>query len=182
MRRTHSTIDSLPAKFKDTITRMIVDDAWPDDWAGETDGKPRYEDIVKYGKLKGHKLSKSAVGRYGMRLRSITKMKNAGLVVKDIMSDLDEDSITETQKAAAQMITAQLIDLVANADKMTSKEIKEVSQAIQSLTNSLIQSDKHLGQQIAAKAALAVEEVEKKTNLDKKTLKIIREQIYGIVK
>jgi len=164
---------------------MIVDNAWPEDWKGETNGKPRYEDIVTYGQSWGYKLSRSAVGRYGMRLRSITKMKNAGLVVKDIMKDVDKDSITETQKAAAQIITAQLIDLVANAEEMTSKEIKEVSQGIHHVTSSLVLSDKHLAKQMTEKVAKAAEKTKDalgKSGVDRKKVQEIIDEILGITK
>ena len=94
-RRTHSTIDKLPADLRDTITRMLVDNEWPVDHKHIKNGNPRYEDVVDYCRQHGHSISASAVGRFGMRMRTISRMKQAGVITRQIMSDLNDEKASQ---------------------------------------------------------------------------------------
>jgi len=184
-RRTHSTIDRLPADLRDTLMRMVVDNEWPDDFPNHFDGTPRLEDIVEYCKSKGQRVSKSAVGRYSMGLKTIEKMRTMGLIARKTMENLTPEDAPKTQKAAAQMATALILEFMTSRDDYTSKQIKEVSQAIRDTTSVTINADKYIREQIATKAKAAeknITNIAKKKNIDPETLRIIREQIYGIYK
>lgn len=185
-RRSHSTIDKLPAELKADIDSMLIDNDWPDGFDGPDDwqGNPRYEDVVEYAKLKGHSLSLSAVGRYGQRVKTLARMKRAGLIAREAMSGLDDSNASQTQKAAAEMITAHMIELVSNSDQLNALEIKNVSTAIKNCTDVAVKADEYIRQRMEAKAKVAVgkvEEIARKQQIDAETLKIIKEQIYGIV-
>jgi hypothetical protein len=54
---------------------MITGGVWSDDWGPLPEGKPRYEDIVKYCKDKGHTVSLSAIGRYAKSLQTLPATK-----------------------------------------------------------------------------------------------------------
>ena len=188
-RRTHSTIDKLPASLRDTLTRMIVDNVWPDDFPRQkgTDpvltGKPRYEDLVTYSRQKGFVVSESAVGRFGMRMRMLARMKQAGVIVRDVMKNLNAEKASETQKAVAEMITAQTIEFISSQDDLSAKQIKEISQAMRDCTQVSINADKYIREQLNKKIEAAdkkISAIAVKKKIDPETLKAIREQVYGI--
>lgn len=194
-RRTHSVIDKLPADLRETLTRMIVDNEWPDDFPKEKmvgfgdkekdlQGNPRYIDCVVYCKFKGHTVSESAVGRFGMRMRVLSRMKQSGLIVRDIMKDLTDENALKTQKAVAEVITAQLIE-TASEDNLTSKELMNLARAVKDCTAVAFKGEVYRQEQIEKKLKTADKEITKvasKKNIDPETLRIIREQIYGIIK
>ncbi len=184
-RRTHSTIEKLPVEVKTTIDDMLIDGVWPDGFCPDDDwiGKPRYIDCVNYCELKGHKISESAMGRYGQRVKALTRMRNAGLIARETMKGMDGEKASQTQKAAAEMITAHLIELVSDADSFSALELKDIARCAKECTQVAIASDKYVRQQVEEKAKAAAEKIEKtyKKEISPEVLKAIKEQIYGIV-
>lgn len=194
-RRTHNTIDKLPADLRETLTRMIVDNEWPADFdfsvgpaypgsQGKA-GTPRYEDLREYCRQKGFTISLSAVGRFGMRMRTIARMKNAGLIARETMAGLTAEDAPKTQKAAAEMATALALEFMASHDSYNSKQIKEICQAIRDCTQVSIKADQYIrgeAEKKAKKADTAITSLAKKKKIDPEVLKQIREQVYGIVK
>lgn len=67
-RRTHNTIDLLPAEIRTAVERMIKGE-WPEDYGPHYDGTPRYLDCVLYCNKKGHTVSESAIGRFAIKIR-----------------------------------------------------------------------------------------------------------------
>jgi len=187
-RRVHSSLDNLPAPLRDALTRMVVDNAWPQDWDvknyGLAPGKPRYEDLVSYCKQKGFEISKSAIGRWAEQLKVFTLMKSSGLMARDVMAGLTEENAPKTQKAAAEMATALLLKLMVSGDDFTSKQLKEVSQAIRDLAQVSIKADQYIREQVKAKAEKAdkaITTLGKKKKIAPEILKQIREEVYGII-
>jgi len=194
-RRTHSSIDTLPADLKDAVNRMIVDLDWPDDFPrraafgfkgdeSELTGVPTYADVCIYCNLKGVTVSKSAVGRYAMRLKTLTRMKQAGVITRDIMKEANGANASDTQKAVGEMITAVGIEFVSGHESFTAEELRDVAKAMKDCAAIAISSDKYTRQLIESKAKAAdkaITAVAKKKQIDPETLKMIREQIYGII-
>lgn len=181
--RVHSTIDQLPDDLRDALTRMIVDNQWPADFPKHIKGKPRYDDLVEYCKLKGRQVSRSAAARFGMRMRTLTRMKNAGLIVRDVMANLDAEKASATQKAVAEMITAQTIEFIADNENLDAKEILNIARAIKDCTQVSINADKYIREQLTKKveeANKAITDIARKKKIDPEVLKQIREQVYGI--
>lgn len=163
---------------------MIVDHEWPADWVGKQDGHPHYEDCALYCVAQGLAVSKSAIGRWAKGLRVIEIMKTAGLIVRETMGNMTGEDAPKTQKGAAQMMTALTLDFMVTHEDLSAKEMKDVAQTIRDCAQVAINSDKYIRNQLSEKADAAVEkvvELGKKQNLDPKTLKMIREEIYGIV-
>ena len=186
-RRVHTSIDLLPTDLRSTLTAMVVDAQWPEDWPadtlGETQGKPIYLDLVHYAAHKGHTLSLSAVGRWAKTLLVFEKFKTTGAIAREICKGMSDEKASATQKAAAEIITAQVIDLASGED-LTSKQIREVATAIRDCTSVAMQADQYIRKQLAEKAKtadVAIAAIVKKKRIDPETLKLIREQIYGIV-
>ncbi len=185
-RRTHSSVDKLPTDLRDSLMRMIVDNEWPDDFRSDTEpeGKPQYDDLVAYCTQKDQSVSRSAIARWAKQLRTFERMRTAGAIARDVMQGLSEENATVTQKAAAEIITAQIIELTASED-MTTKQIKDVSTAIRDCTAVAMKADQYVRKQIEEKARTAdkkIVAIAKKKQIDPETLKAIREQVYGIFK
>lgn len=182
-RRTHSVIDRLPEDVRDVLMRMAVDNVWPHDWAGETDGKPTYDDMVLYCSTQGCVVSRSAIGRWAKRMQVYERMKTAGAIARDVMKGLSDENATQTQKAAAEIITAQIIE-IASSEDMTAKDIKNIATAVRDCTAVSMKADTYIRDRAKAKAAAAVKEITKiatKKKIDPEVLKAIREQVFGIV-
>ncbi|MCK4958946.1 MAG: DUF3486 family protein [Planctomycetes bacterium] len=184
-RRVHSSIDRLPAHLQDSLRRMIVDNEYPYDFAGQQDGTPRYEDLVDYCRHQGHKISPSAIGRYGKRMRTLARMKQAGMITREVMSDLTEEKASQTQKAVAEMITAVVIDYVSGTDNITPKQIKDLACTVKDCTAIAIKSDQYVREQLETKAEVAAESTKeklKKAGVDNKLIQEIVDEHLGVVK
>jgi hypothetical protein len=183
-RRTHSTIDKLPTALRESITRMLVDNEWPDDCGHEIKGTPRYEDVVSYCKFKGFTVSESAVGRFGMRMRTLSRMKQAGVITREIMADLTNEKASQTQKACAEMITAVAIEFISEHQGFDAKEIRDVATAMKDCTAIAISADKYVRDQIDKKIKAAdksISDIAVKKKIPDEVLKMIKEQVYGIM-
>lgn len=183
--RTHSTVDKLPQSLRDGLMTMIVDCDWPDDFKEHYDGKPRIEDMIQFCKLRGYQISRSAMGRYCQQLNAITVLKNARLISRKAMKEVDSESASETQKAVSEMITAQMVDFITKHQDYSAKELRDAAKAMSDCTRIAINADKYIKEQFKQKAAAAAKNIENlagKKEISPETLKMIREQIYGIVK
>lgn len=184
-RRTHSSIDRLPAALRNTLLRMIVDNEWPADYPGEHDGKPRYEDLVTYCTCQGYSVSLSAIGRFGKRMRIMARMKQAGVITREIMADLDDEKASATQKAVAEMITATTIEFIADHDEFQAKDIRDVAKAMKDCTAIAINADKYIREQVTRKVEKAVKstgEKLSKAGVDRKLIQEIIDEHLGVVK
>lgn len=181
-KRTHSSMDALPAGLRETITRMVTDGWWPEDLGDGREGKPTYDDIVEYIVLSGYSISRSAVGRWAKQLTALERMRTAAGIARTVMQDYEANA-TETQKAAAEMMTARIIELTAD-ETLKPKDISMISGAIRDCMTVSLKADQYIRQQIKEKIAAAdkaVTAIARKKQIDPETLKMIREQIYGIV-
>lgn len=187
-RRTHSTIDTLPAALRDTLTDMLVDNQWPEDFLNRdilTAGNPRYEDLVEYCRQKGYVVSSSSVGRWAMRLRTIARMKQAGLITREVMKDISEEKASQTQKAVAEMITAVAIEFVSDHDALDAEQIRDVAKAMKDCTAIAISSDKYVREQIGQKvkaAAAATREKLTAAGIDRKLIQEIIDEHLGVTR
>jgi len=182
-RRTHSSIDTLPETLRDTMTAMVVDGDWPSGYPARTEGKPTYDDIVDYCGHCGVSVSRSSVARWAKGLLAFERMRSAAGIARRVMGDLTAEAATETQKAAAEIMTAQIIELISD-EQLRPKDISMISGAIRDCTQVALKADQYIRQQVQAKAKLAEQQIEQiavKKKLDAETLRQIKEQIYGIV-
>jgi hypothetical protein len=195
-RRVHSSIDKLPADLRDALTRMLIDNIWPAGFepARERDpktgidlpaGKPTYQDMCDYCAMEGYSISLSAMGRFGMQMRTLARMKNAGVIVRDVMKDLTAEKASETQKAVAEMITAQTIEFLADREEMDADEIRDVAKAIKDCTCVSINADKYIREQVKVKAEKVAANAKQSladSGVDRKKIQAIVDEILGISK
>jgi len=183
-RRAHSSIDRLPASLREQLARMLVDNEWPADFVSHFDGHPRLEDCVAYVKQKGFEVSDSALQRWWQQLRTISRMKQAGLLARETMAGLTDEDAPKTQKAAAEMMTALLLEFMADKENYSSKQLKEISQAIRDCANVAMKADNYIREQTGRKVAQAdkaISTIARKKKIDPEVLKQIREEVYGII-
>lgn len=185
-RRTHSTIDTLPAELRETITAMIVDAVWPEDFPHPPDysGKPRYEDVVTYCQLQGSNVSSSAVGRWAKQLLSLELLRTRAVIVRGVMKNITEEKAPETQKAAAEMITARVLELVCT-DELTARQAKEVAAAVRDCTAVSIKADQYIRDQIGKKIQASAKSTKAKltkAGVDRKLIQEIIDEHLGVVK
>ena len=176
-------MDTLPEGLRDTLTAMVVDADWPSDWPASGEGKPTYDDLVDYAAHCGQRISRSAAARWAKGLLAFERMRSAAGIARRVMADLSAEAATETQKAAAEIMTAQIIELISD-NELTPKDISMVSGAIRDCTQVALKADQYIRSQLADKAKAAdkaVTEIAQKKHIDPETLKQIKEQIYGIV-
>lgn len=185
-RRTHSSIDKLPRTLQRALEGMLIDNAWPDDCENkrkDEGGNPRYVDLELYCSQHGCDISSSAVGRWAKGLQIIAIMKQKSEMVRTVMENSTDESASQTQKAVGELLTARAIDLAVSDKALTSKQIKEIAQGIRDCANISIKADQYQQQQLKQKAVEANKNIKNlvgKKKLSPETLKIIREQIYGI--
>lgn len=184
IRRTHSSIDNLPPALQKALEVMLIDNTWPDDYTGKKSGKPKYIDLERYCRQHNFEVSKSAIGRYGLRMRTLARMKEAGVLVRSVMDGLDGDKVSQTQKAVAELLTARAIELAAEKS-LNSKQIKEVSQAMRDCAGISIKADQYKDQQLkqkAEKAATNTKDKLTKAGVDRKLIQEIIDEHLGVVK
>lgn len=183
-RRTHSTIDSLPAAVREVLTAMIVDGDWPSNFPAGHDGKPTYDDLVDYCRHCGHRVSRSAVGRWAKGLLAFERMRSAAGIARQVMGDLTSEKATETQKAAAEIMTAQIIELIS-AEDLKPKDISMISGAIRDCTQVALKADQYIRQQVQEKARATAASVNKKlqdSGMDRAKVQEIVDEILGVAK
>ncbi|MFA5252456.1 MAG: phage protein Gp27 family protein [Phycisphaerae bacterium] len=185
VRRTHSSIDKLPQSLQRALEAMLVDNVYPDDFAGKKTGKPTYKHLEAYCKQRGFVVSKSAMGRFGVRMRILAKMKEAGLIVRSVMEGLTEENTSQTQKAVAELLTARAIEIAASDKTMTSKQIKEVAGGIRDCANISIKADQYRQGQLQNKAKQTADATGvklKAAGVDRAKVQEIIDDILGITK
>ena len=182
-RRTHSSIDKLPADLRDTLTRMVVDGQWPPDFIADHEGKPHYEDLVAYCSHRGQPVSLSAIGRWAKNLLALAMMKQKGAIVRNVMATLGDQTASETQKAAVELITAQAIDVILSQDSLTPKQISELAKTFKDCAYVSITADKYIREQVSARAKAAAESTKQKltkAGVDRKLIQEIVDEHLGV--
>lgn len=183
-RRVHCSIDRLPADLVKTIIGMALDNVWPKDYEGEKIGKPRYEDMANYVQQKGFTINVYAIGRYCRRLGYLARMKEAGALVRDAMNNLSDEKASATQKAAAEILTAHVLEFLIKEDGLDSEQILNVSRAIKDSTWVVLAADKYIREQLQKKIQATKKDIAKVGKggvIAPEVLKAIREQVYGII-
>lgn len=89
-RRKHYSTDKLPTELRATIKQMLIDCKWPNDFGNHYDGSPRFCDVVQYCKAKGYTITKSAVGRFALRIQKDSVEEIKGDMKFYVLSRLSE--------------------------------------------------------------------------------------------
>jgi len=182
-RRVHSGLDRLPKDLVTAMLRMVIQCEWPDDCDRTWQGKPRYADVSAYAKQKGYNVSEAAVGRYARRHRWLTKHEDAAERTRQAILRSDDGTVSETQKAAAELLTAHILDALSGPSDLGVGDLKDLASANKLCASIVMASDKYIRERMAEKvqkAKQAVAKMQPRGDMDPETLRHIREQVYGI--
>lgn len=170
IRRKHGRVrDELPVEIREQVDRLLVE------------GGSTYDEIKAFLAGQGFDISRSAIGRYGKDFMAVyQRMKIVEDKSRVLVSEAGDGMVLE--EAAAKMFSQMILE----AQLSGSLDIKTLPRIISDfarLQASTVLRER-LKKDIAKKAAKAVANIEQKIqkrHLDPATLKIIREEIYGIV-
>lgn len=170
--RRHSKIETdLPADLREEVNRLLLENT-------------TYEDVALYCKAKGFDISRSSVGRYGKDFfeayQNIRRFEDQS---RALQSEVGDGMLLEeaTTKLLLQKVMAALVD--GSYDVL---EIPRIISDVARLQVSSVQREKikaDFEKDLEKKKKAAVKNIEKKVkkHLDPETLRIIREEVYGIV-
>lgn len=168
-------IEGLPGDVKGWLDASLVD--------GNFSG---YEALAAELKTRGYEISKSAVHRYGQefeeRLKALRLVTEQARAVVEHSPD-DEDAVTQALvRLTQEKLFSVLMDMQVDPEKVN---LSGITRSIAELARSSV-TVKKWAQEARAKIAAKMTELEGqakagKGRLDPETLRIVREQIYGLV-
>lgn len=172
-RRKHSKIESeLPPEIVEEVNRLLVQE-------GKT-----YREIADWLKEMGHSIGKSSVGRYGKdflaRLERLRLVKDQA---RAIVEETGDRPATELHQAANELAVQLIMETLMTIPDLEGSKASELMKALALLERSAVSREnlKMEYQKKVNQAVNKIEETAKAKGLDTETLKIIKEQIYGII-
>lgn len=169
-RRHFAVEDRLPEDVRAQVDRLLIESA-------------TYDEVAAFLAELGYDISRSAIGRYGkeflavyQRLRMIEDQSRA------LVSEAGEGLVLE--EAAAKLFAQQIVEGLANKE-IDVKRLPRLVSDFAKLQSSAVQRER-FKKDIAKKTVAAVEKIEKRSSaggasLSPETLRIIKEEVYGIV-
>jgi hypothetical protein len=165
--RRHYKVEAFPEPIREAINRALVQ--------GVT-----YDELVKRLLGDGIEIGKSSIARYGKNF--LSKLERVRLVREQaaaIVKEAGTDGMN-LQEAASEMATHQIMEALLEMDVVTDEPLHKLASALANLQRSDVQRERFKGD-FAKKADKAVENIAKKKSLDPETMRMIREEIYGLV-
>lgn len=170
-----SRVAKLPKQVKSELDRRLVDSAFSD-----------YQGLAEWLQEKGYQVSRSTVGKYGKEFRDrLTALKDITEQARAVHDEIGDDEnlvIDMLVQIAGQKLFKMLTELDLSGEKMT---LPDLMGAIARISQASVGQKKW---QVKVRADLEAKFKELEDNsdragqsLDPNTLKIIREQIYGIL-
>ena len=172
--RKHSRLtDDLPEEIRKEVDILLVQ--------GSDQGKVTYDDIKDYLSKKGYDISRSSIGRYGKGfLANYQRLRIIEDQARTLISDAGDGMVLEE---AVSKTFAQFILELLHAGKLDLKKAPKIIGEFARLQASVVKREQLKGEYAkkVQKAASNIETKLKKKSLDPKTIKIIKEEVYGIV-
>ncbi len=168
--RNHSRIvDDLPPDVREMVDRLLIE------------GKYTYDDIREFLSEKGHDISRSAIGRYGKNyLNFYQSVRIAREQAKTLMANPGDGMILE--EAITQGFGKQLVEMLINGDIDLRASTRILSDFAKLQTSSALRE--RMKAETSKKVEKALENIEakiEKKHLAPETMKIIRDEFYGLV-
>jgi hypothetical protein len=170
-----SVISGLPGEVKAWLDGALLE--------GNFSG---YEALAAELKQRGVDISKSAVHRYGQefedRLKKLRMVTEQARAVVEHSPD-DEDAVNQALvRLTQEKVFSVLMDMEVDVEKI---DLSKLTRSIADLSRASITVKRYATEtraKISAKMAeLETQAGEGKSRLDPETLRIVREEIYGIV-
>ncbi len=168
--RKHSRLtDDLPEDIRKEVDTLLVQ------------GSATYDEIKDYLDKKGYDISRSAIGRYG---KDFMAMYQRLRIIEDkartLVSEAGDGMVLE--EAVAKTFSQMLLELL-HAGKLDLKKAPKIIGEFARLQTSSALRERMKSEYAkkTEKAANKVEATLKKKSLDPETIRVIKEEIYGIV-
>ena len=176
-KRSKSGILKLPSDVVQQVDAMLVE-------VGEK--RRTYDEIVAWVADQGHSISRSALSRYFKYVQALEKVKLVSQQVKAIIDEAGTESPLELEEGTSKLGAVVMMEVFQEAMKDDAVDVKHIGRLMgdfAKLQRASVARER-LKMDFAKKAKKAVDAIESKTrkkSLDPETLRIIREEIYGIV-
>lgn len=173
LRRSKSRLLKLPKEILEQINQMLV---------GVGEDRRTYQEIADWLNELGFQTSKSAIDRYAKYFYALEKVKFVGEQAKTIIEAAGEDPL-KIEEATAKLGAVVMMEVFQEAmrgDMIDVKHIGRLMGDFARLQKSSVDREK-LKAIILAKIEKATAKMAKKKKLDPETLRIIREEIYGLI-
>jgi Fe2+ transport system protein FeoA len=165
--RRHYKVETFREELREAINRALV--------SGNT-----YQEIADWLAKQGHQIGKSSLQRYGNRF--LQKLERVRLVAEQaaaIVSEAGPENLN-MQDAASKLATHQITEALLEMGIVKGEELHKLVNALANLHRSDVMRERYRIS-LTQKAEKAVEAIERKAkSLDPETMRIIREEIYGI--
>jgi len=170
VRRKHGRVrDELPVEIREQVDRLLIE-------PGNT-----YDDIKAFLDEQGFDISRSAIGRYGQDfLNTYQQLKIIEDKSRVLVSEAGDGMVLE--EATAKMFSQMILEAQLSG-KLDIKKLPRIISDFARLQASSVLRER-LKKEVSKRADKALDNIAKKTrkkNIDPETLKIIKEEIYGII-
>ena len=164
--RRHYKVEAFPGEVREAINRALVQG-------------------VTYGQLAGrirelgHEIGKSSLHRYGQTF--LAKLERVRLVSEQAAAIAREAGAgsLDLEEATTKMAIHQIAEALLEMGTVTDEPLHKLSAALAALQRSAVLRERFKAD-LQKKAERAVENIAKKKSLDAETMRVIREEIYGI--
>lgn len=168
VRKHGRVVDELPLEVRREVDRLLVE------------SNVTYDDIKDFLAEKGYDISRSAIGRYGKGfLATYQELRILEDQSRTLVSEAGDGMALE--EAASKLFAKKIVELQL-AGKIDILELPRIISDFAKLQSSTVARERFKSE-LKRKIEKAVENIETKTrnkSLDPETLKIIREEVYGI--
>lgn len=179
-----SKVESLPEDVRRWLERALTDSGFS--------GYEALEDMLRD---KGYAISKSAIHRYGQKIERRFAAIKASTEAARMLTEGAADDQDARSEAVIALVQTEIFDTIVNMQEASSEEISdadrlgmmsEAAKNIATLTRASV-TLKRFQSEVRAKleSKMAALEAESKSGkgrrFDAETLRIVREEIYGIV-
>ena len=184
MGRQQSSIDRLPEDIRTALQELLRDPR-----VTQMDATGRINAILEDD---GHaeRVSKSAVNRYAMRMDVVgAKLRQSREVAKMWIGKLGAEPQGEVGKLLNEMVRTlafeATMEMAEGTEPVEPKMLKDMSIAIERLERAAstnVKREEEIRKKTLDEAASKTEKIAKKKNIDPETLRVIREEVYGLIK
>ncbi|WP_228273781.1 phage protein Gp27 family protein [Rhodocyclus tenuis] len=179
-----SKISELPADLRQALDKLLADQAF-----GDYEGVAAYINEQLAARGMALTLSRTGVHRYGQQLERRMEQVRAATEAARQIASCSEDSADDRSAAVIAMIQSQAFDVMMNLEDAEKEEDREArlvlmtkaARAMSQLVRASIVNKKYARDESARLQAMEADARSGKRSLDAETLRIVREEIYGIV-
>lgn len=166
-RRQHGRIrDELPEEIRKQVDRLLIE------------GANTYDDIKSYLDARGYDISRSGIGRYGKDfLNTYRRLKVVEDKSRALVSEAGDGMVLE--EAASKLFAQMILEAQMDGSLDVTKLPRIISDFARLQASTVLRE--RLKKEFKNKLDKATEKVAKKKNIDPETLKMIREEVYGLL-